>query len=252
MYRKIHSVQLEYTEDYKGAAGYLPQSVCNSPNCGNFDAALGPILLFHDVFEHYFEGVHKYFSGDYAFNTAGEIAAAGASIYYADVLQVSDRGALRGAQWLTHNKGIYEPEAFGGILKCNVPTIKLDANHTPDLRAYAEVLYKDLLQTVDEDQFRATSDYNAYIQSITPSKIYKLVAYGYRMANKLVPMSYLNGEILNEFIDQFDQFFKIANRYDLDNTTLQVDVYRDSSAIMWKARIFDHYENTIIEKFECS
>lgn len=248
MYRKIHSVQLEYTEDINGAMGYLPRSVCSSPNCDNFNAALSPILLFHDVFEHYFEGVHKYFSGDYAFNTAGEIAAAGASIYYADVLQVSDRGTLKGAQWLTRNGGIYAPEEFGGILKCNVPPIKLDADYTPDLRAYAEVLYKNLLQNIGEDQFRTTSDYNAYIQSISPSKIYKLVAYGYRMANKLVPMSYLNGEILNDFINQFDRIFKI---YDLDDTTLQVDVYRDSGAIMWKARIFNHYENTIIEKLEC-
>ena len=35
--------------------------------------------LFHDLIEHWFEGIHKYFKGKYAFNVGGELFAMGIS-----------------------------------------------------------------------------------------------------------------------------------------------------------------------------
>lgn len=47
-----------------------------------FDASFTPVMIFHDVFEHWFEGNHPYFEGENSFNIAGEVAAMGAMTYY--------------------------------------------------------------------------------------------------------------------------------------------------------------------------
>ena len=47
--------------------------------------------LFHDIMEHYFEDIHPMFSGEYAFNYSGEIAASGHMLWYVHGLGLSDR-----------------------------------------------------------------------------------------------------------------------------------------------------------------
>lgn len=56
-----------------------------------FNAFWGGIGIFHDVFEHWFEGKHKYFKDEYAFNVGGEMTAMGAAMYYYYILGIRER-----------------------------------------------------------------------------------------------------------------------------------------------------------------
>lgn len=70
-----YEVTLVLHEDDNGTWGLCPKD-----SVGVFDAFWGADGVFHDVFEHYFEGQHRYFSGRYMHTIYGEMAASGAAI----------------------------------------------------------------------------------------------------------------------------------------------------------------------------
>jgi hypothetical protein len=70
-----YEVILRLHEDDNGLHG-----LCHDNAVGVFDAFWSADGVFHDVFEHYFEGQSPYFSGIYMHTIFGEMAASGAGI----------------------------------------------------------------------------------------------------------------------------------------------------------------------------
>ena len=88
-----HVVSFTIQEDNAtGEWGFYPDSA----NGMDFNTSWLPHMLFHDVFEHFFEGT-GYFTGDAAFNIGGEVAAMGAMSYYLFGLGIDNRA--RTPQW---------------------------------------------------------------------------------------------------------------------------------------------------------
>lgn len=66
-----------------GMSGFVPVS---APQFDPFYSVDG---IFHDVFEHYFEGEHKYFSNENKCTVYGEMVAIGHKLYFYDKLGIN-------------------------------------------------------------------------------------------------------------------------------------------------------------------
>jgi hypothetical protein len=73
-----YEVKLRLHKDENGLWG-----LCHANTVGQFDSFWGADGVFHDVFEHFFEGKHKYFEGD--ITLWGEMAASGVAIAYKSI-----------------------------------------------------------------------------------------------------------------------------------------------------------------------
>lgn len=81
--RKVHETTLVIAE-YGGDYGLLPKWVANNQREEEFQPFTSARGIFHDVFEHWFEGEHISFRGEAALTVGGEIAAMGAYLYYTE------------------------------------------------------------------------------------------------------------------------------------------------------------------------
>lgn len=75
-----YKVKLRLHEDDNGFWG-----LCHENTVGKFNAFWGADGVFHDVFEHYFEGHHKYFNAKAELTLWGEMAASGHGIAYRNI-----------------------------------------------------------------------------------------------------------------------------------------------------------------------
>ena len=110
-----YQVQLQFFQD--DATGDYGLAHKNSIDRG-FNAFFNVIGLFHDIMEHYFEDIHPNFSGKYAFNYGGEIAASGHSLWYIHGLGLTrrwtDLGNYNGIEeTFTRTVGLEDELAFG-------------------------------------------------------------------------------------------------------------------------------------------
>src|SRR4051794_4205956 len=100
MKRLIHEVDLRFfQDDATGEHGVSHVDTYNDSE-NPFNAGWGKVMIFHDVFEHWFEKRHKYFKGDYAMNIAGEMVAMGAMWYFFNELGIDNR---------LDNRSMYSP-----------------------------------------------------------------------------------------------------------------------------------------------
>lgn len=75
----IYNVKLRYFEDdATGSWGFAHEETFDR----GFNAFYSPDGIFHDVFEHYFEGQKKYFKGNNQCNILGEMVATAHKLYY--------------------------------------------------------------------------------------------------------------------------------------------------------------------------
>lgn len=79
-----YEVTLRYhQDDSTGTWGLAPTKTIN--NSTSFNAFWGADGIFHDVFEHYFEGNHKYYTGNGFMTLWGEMCASGHGIAYKNI-----------------------------------------------------------------------------------------------------------------------------------------------------------------------
>lgn len=70
-----------FQDDGNGEWGIAPENSIDE----QFNAFWRADGIFHDVFEHYFEGYNRHFSDKYAFQLFGEMCASGHAIAYRDI-----------------------------------------------------------------------------------------------------------------------------------------------------------------------
>lgn len=197
--------------------------------------------IFHDVFEHWFENNHKYFTGKNALNRGGECAAMGAFMYYCEQLNVRNRPLSTYHYFMDSARmenesalvdGItHDNMDFGSRFECGVPRQKPVENG--DLEYQVNQFWENIKETpINQDN---EEDCKALKQSITLGKLQSLYRWGYRMAQKLVPNNWENRNVCEDFIDFWDSFCKNNEAESLFGMQLEISVYKVKGIIKWSA-----------------
>jgi hypothetical protein len=178
-----------------------------------FNAFWSPLGIFHDVFEHYFEGVHRRFRGDAFRNVSGEVVAMGHMTYYIYGLRSSARYGdgpyYRGLdQTIIDGTHSYIQEAiedghvnYGRCFYSNIPQQKRTRNYhlecLIDEHGYQvrKLRYKkDRWHSGDEQEWS-----REYKRSLTYTKLASCYRYGWKMAERLVPTNEFNWQAVEDF-----------------------------------------------------
>lgn len=87
----MKKITLNIREDEAtGIIGFIPEG------CEDFNSFTDSIGLFHDIFEHWFEGKHKYFKDEFKCDRSGELVAMGACYYFYNELGIHSRNRSQG------------------------------------------------------------------------------------------------------------------------------------------------------------
>lgn len=247
-----HVIDFTIQEDpANGEWGFYPDSAIGH----DFNTSWMPHMLFHDIFEHWFEDT-GYFSGNAAWNIGGEVAAMGAMSYYLFCLGIDNRA--RTPQWSNQryidHVGVVETTSgemidgiigygvhYGNRLECNVPLgVSVDNWNLDSIIAehWAEI------QTTRAK--KGDFDGVAYKKSITESKLRRLYSQGWKMAESLVPDNEENRQVLNEFLYWWARFFKV-NTEPTEFSWMRFTVDKENDVIFWTCEVSHMYGNFTID-----
>lgn len=207
--------------------------------------------IFHDVFEHYFEDKHKYFTGNGAFNLGGEIAAMGHLAYYVQRVGLGSIRSFNNSRYIdddviirtTHSDiqeaSMYGYTNYGDKLICKVPPQAYRKDEH-----MLESMIDEHIARLDDLPVRADyPDEIAYAinfrKSVTPEKLRRLYRWGFKQAERLVPYEqrYENYEVLEKFIKYWNNFTKDVNAEALSNyyDLLRFRVKTVNKIVFWQA-----------------
>jgi hypothetical protein len=241
----MKKITLELREDEAtGVIGFIPEG------CEDFNSFTDSIGLFHDIFEHWFEGKHKYFQDKFKCDRSGELVAMGACYYFYNELGIHNRALgnhriypfgyiiLRGEFDSLLSNILYEEDSFAygkNELLCNIPYQKPIEGYFED---NIEETYLAFKKRVEKDLEEADNEYaKEYFKSVTLGKVQTLFRYGYRMAARWIPTNYDNRVILTSFIDFWKIFFEKVNLEYLSDDYQKVTfkIYVKDKTVSWTA-----------------
>jgi hypothetical protein len=234
----------------KGTWGIAPaQAVCEGHA---FDPAWSSELIFHDVFEHSHEGIAP-FTGKYAMNIAGEMAASGAMYYFIEDLKLTrfpySKSSATGLEAMTQNTLDLISEALSrdnsdwapktlsprnsDKLLCNVPEqalIPSSSNLENDLIRYWQK-YVD----VSEKSYRNSTALGLR-DSISFKKIANLHRWGWWEAKRQIPPSQGNIDALARFIDAWEWACQAIDPRVIAQKCDSIDIIIDTqdSSLEWR------------------
>lgn len=254
----INQVDLQIFES-RGRYGLTHKETWSPKYMSGFDPFYNGFLIFHDIFEHYFEFKHPYFLNEAAMNVGGEICAMGHAYYYLFDMGISERWSNNYLNiniddifidWVrkvitencfaTINHGNIK---FGEELVCHVP------NQPQTDEWVLEMCGIESFKTCQEQYFNGNYGFDTFKgarnaskkfkDSLTERKILNLLRYGYNQARQLVPNNLENCRMLVDFIEFWDRFcdnnrgshlIKIADG-------IRFNVYRGNDKISWDALV---------------
>lgn len=256
-----HEVYLSLVEDEKGTWGFLPRGAEEV-----FDSFYNEIGIFHDVFEHWFEGKHKYFIGDASFNIIGEIVAMGAMTYYYAEMAISERidfitmSSPSSSVINTTFNEMYEAirggyTRYGSTLWCEIPKQKpvLNGELEHIIEKHWEKLknlnVKQWFEYTDKEEYYAAVEFK---KSCTKGRIRDAYRYGYRLAEKLVPNTSRNAMMIGDFILYFKEFTKQIDVEELSRhfRGITFNLFEDEEKnVTWRATLDARYpyEDAVID-----
>ncbi len=221
-------------------------------------------MMFHDVFEHYFEEESIYFRGSYAGNIVGEMAAAGHYAYYfqmfgwefLDKRLYGDpsrqyhviRNFTRG-EVLNAIDGGYS--SFGSVLLCNLPYQKdtCDCNFEFEIDDYICEIQSTPVVTTDPDERR---DATIFKESCKPSYFRRAHRWGYHQAKKIFPENEWkhNKKVVLDFIDYWQRFCKDTSAEEMMSMYkyLEFTITTVKGKTNWKANFISH-ENEYVPHY---
>jgi hypothetical protein len=205
--------------------------------------------IFHDVWEHYFEGQHKYFQGNNSFNIGGEIAAMGHCYYYTNLLRLSAR-AYNGDEFIATINNIvnisnskmkrYVSQGwpyYGNTLECGIPYQK-KSPYADDL-AFEHWHSIKNVKVATSDERGKESALN-YKKSIKLYKLQRLYRWGHRQAEKMVHNNYQNLDTLNKFYSAFTTITeRNAKDLSLDFKGIEFKI-KGGNRVEWDAYFIRH------------
>lgn len=231
----MKTIKLQIFEDFDSGTYGITHTNTISQDYG-FNAFWNGIGIFHDVFEHSHEHT-KYFSGDYAMNVGGEMAAMGAMWYFYNVLGVGDRLDTRGifapsdtmrreTENLITEAIEYGFCSFGGTLLSNVP--KQSPVYDEEMEMQIQEMYKNI-KDCKPDPANGEEDFEFgenYKKSVTFRKIADLHRYGFRQAEREIPDNSRNCSTLYGFLQFFNEFCKKITAEDIFNAGYKFMTFR--------------------------
>lgn len=241
-------VTLMFTEDpVNGDKGLIPYG-CTDDNEGNsFNAVTDGYMVFHDVFEHWFEENHPLFRGECARNISGEVVAGGCFLYFMYMVKLSPtlrlpfagslvpawERAIKNTQGMLIDNLAYGGSSFGGEF---ITGCKVNWPHAPYI----------LDETVNEHWYRISqvrpkgeSGFR-YRKSLSHSKLASCYYFGWQLAESVCPNTEENRETLETFIEFWDKFFKvfdIREEYQQLFYKLRFHVWVEDEQLLWSCDI---------------
>lgn len=245
---RISSVLLNQ-KDINEIVGLVPRGTENL-----FDSTKEGYMFFHDTMEHYFESNHKYFKGQYSLNIAGEIAAMWHLAYYMhnhgiyDVrsprrMPLDDKDIVATITNILENNIDCEYFEYGSSLFSCVPTQKSCSYELEQIENELIYIIKNSLNPVSDEAIK-------YVKSFKKSSVQNLLRWGYRQAEKLIPVSNTNTSKLYEFFDVWNKFFE-RSYSDFENHLREVRFksWVDKKEWKWSAELVTDFDKKCIVKY---
>lgn len=195
-----YEVILKLHEDDNGTWG-----LTHVNTLGKFNAFWSSDGIFHDVFEHYFEDKHKYFSGNAAFTIWGEMCASGHGIAYSQIGidNFRYRNSRDGRDFTVDTSTLLEDWIHGDtdypdfpIDNCIVP--KQEVLTTPGLNYWLNQ-YKDWLAEHNE----ISSD---KVKLIDEKNLVNAYTFGYKRAMRIIGKDWDHSyNVLDKFLEQWNR-----------------------------------------------
>lgn len=214
--------------------------LCHPNTIGRFNAFWGADGVFHDVFEHYFEGIHPYFSGKAELTLWGEMAASGHAIAYRNIgidsfqyrkgfnrrdFTADTMGYLQEAVYECKQEKTLEPYMEYSIDKslCKVPYQK-----DPDCSELHHWV-NEYLYYVDKERDSENSLTSKFIRKVSKSCIKRCYYWGYKRAMKIISSDINNSyNVLQEFLETWNTICKSEPReiYIMDEDAYEVNKFK--------------------------
>lgn len=243
IYRKTSLISFE---DNNGEFGLVPHGT------SKFNSSWQGFMIFHDVFEHYFEGKHKFFQNEFMENIGGEICAMGHLAYYVNIGLNNER--FKNNYYSIDNmiantainlvQGEIEGDSFefGERLESRIPR-KLQ-NGRNYLEGIISMTFDEIYKKLEEEE---NFDKIPYLKSFTRTKIENLYRQGWDMAEKLVPNNGHNLMEMIDFIQFFDKFCKINDQKYFYDCFKGIDfqIKKEGDCIEWRAELVSYYPSEI-------
>lgn len=256
-----HKVRLVFhNDDATGDWGLIPAGTIDN-NGVSFNSFWNAIGLFHDVFEHWHEYKHKYFTGKNAMNIGGEMAAMGAMMYFVEEMGLDSERRLSKNNYRPHSDMAlsstvdeieetikYGYVKYGDTLESGVP-------YQPPTPSEIEFEIKERWEKLKGwryhsprtkgdmyDDERASS--KRYRQSVSLSKIQRLHRWGYWEAQRRFPRNNHNINVLIEFIEFWEEFTKRNSAEEVQQyfKTVIFNVTKHKKEIKWTATFMGDYD----------
>jgi hypothetical protein len=266
----MYSTKLSlFQDDETGEYGLAHANAINDPCGENFNALWDGEGIFHDVFEHYFEGIHRHFTGQYAFNIAGEVAAMGHMAYYVYGMGLYQRKGntyyQKGQLMNMVDSTCYMMEEaisegnfrFGDSFQVALPRQKSVDSHSIEQMIGAH--WEQIKATRPGSQVEGPDcllDCVRYRQSVSKSKLMRLYRWGHKQAERIAPNTHQNVATLDGFIRFWSSFTNQVDAgecYRQGYTGVTVRVYPGQN-LRWSA-VFHHpqrpdiREKTLLNRF---
>lgn len=242
-----YKVAFDITEDRNGITGFFP----SGHDYDKFDSFWTAIGIFHDVFEHYFEG-RKYFNGNEFCTIGGEIVAMGHFLYYTNTMGLSNRfiafsGLIEPAIDGT-NEFIEEDIRYGryGIEKSDF-NLSIPRQKKSDWivektinEHYQRIKRMKVMDSEDPERAKM------FIKSIRKSYLANCYRLGYKMA-KRIDSGNNNYYVLHEFIELWR---KIIERTDPEGLSSffnkAIFTVNTRPQIKWKCELVGYGSKAIV------
>lgn len=222
-------------------------------------------MMFHDVFEHYFEEESIYFRGSYAGNIVGEMAAAGHYAYYFEIFgsEFAEKRLYGNSSFRQYHivrdftsgmveNGIYDGySTFGNILRCNLPYQRdtLCYNLESEIDDYIYNITFQSIKTSDPDDLKRAIEFK---KSCKSSYFRRAHRWGFYQAKKMVPEKELdyNKKVVLDFIDYWEKFCKNTSAEEMMSMYkyLEFTIITIKGKTNWKANFISH-ENEYVPHY---
>jgi hypothetical protein len=176
--------------------------------------------IFHDVFEHDFEGKNRYFKGEHAYKLAGEICAIGHIWYFSKTMDIVDRSKSPAT--------INELKTIKPVHELIEWVAQTEAKRLP----------KEIITNIPDQQITCEDhkDLATPIPGYCPeyqNTIKNLLIYGYNRARRLVPNNKENRKALLDFLYGMEGIVRCTDANTLMTVydRLEVTIYRVGSSI---------------------
>ena len=258
---KLRTVQLRMFCDHgNGEYGLAHANCIDTGGYSNgFNAFWSGLGIFHDVWEHYFEG-DKYFQEDNFMNIGGEMAAMGHALVFYNCMRIR-----HGNSWNHYTQSIASTtyteiqesisegySRYGNTLACAVPRQR----NVHDASGYLENIIYDVYTESKKAKYEYINgedkEYSdMYRKSVTKTKIRRLHEWGFKQAEKM--LSGNQGEnigVLTKFFEYWEKFTSRINaeefNWHFDGITFYISKYKGT--LKWKAELISRDGDNVIIK----